>query len=322
MRVLDDPVVPEGPDPIRPPTPQRTVATAGRPRLRDTWVLRRRDFGVLLAIYAVFTGIWYAGGWLLTGPLADSALVRDDQRVSEWFLGRRTPTLNTLSFVGSQLSDTFVKIIVTAVVAIAVLAIWRRWLDFLMVVVPLALEALTFLSVTTLVGRPRPDVPHLETSPINSSYPSGHVAASMVYWGIVVVVFWRTRRTWIRLLAVALGLMVPLCVGLSRLYRGMHFLTDVTAGALLGTASVTAVFIVLRGAQARHQPRHRPGAPVRQDQAADDRGVTGPAVEPAAPAVEPAAPAVEPAAPAGAVTPAGAVVRTDIAPPERPGLVG
>lgn len=220
-------------------------------------MLRGREIGVLLAIYAAFTGLWYTGGWLLRGPLADSGLERNDQRVSQWFVDRRTPTLNTLSFFGSQLSDTWVKIAVTAVVAITVLVTRKRWLDFLMIVTPLALEALTFLTVTTLVARPRPDVPHLESSPIHSSYPSGHVAASLVYWGMVVVVFWRTRSLWPRVLAVTLGVLVPLCVGLSRLYRGMHFLTDVVAGALLGAAWVVAVYLVLRWADKRHEERER-----------------------------------------------------------------
>lgn len=224
---------------------------AGRPRLRDTWFLGWRDVGILLAVYVVFTGIWYGGGWLLKGPLADSALVRNDQRVSEWFVGRRTPTLNTLSFIGSELSDTIVKIAVTAVIGIAVLVIWKRWLEFLMIVTPLAFEALTFVTVTMLVKRPRPDVPHLENSPINTGYPSGHTAASVVYWGLVVVVFWHTRHRWIRALAVTLGVLVPVCVGLSRIYRGMHFLTDVLAGALLGAAWVITVYLVLRWALAR-----------------------------------------------------------------------
>lgn len=266
---------------------------------------------MLLAIYAVFTGIWYTGGWLLTGRLADSVLVSNDQRVSEWFVGQRTPTLNTLSFFGSQLSDSLVKIAVTAVAALAVLAIWRRWLDFLMVVVPLALEALTFLTVTTLVGRPRPDVPQLETSPINSSYPSGHVAAAMVYWGIVVVVCWHTRRTWIRLLAAALALVIPVCVGLSRLYRGMHYLTDVTTGALLGLASVVCVYFVLRAAQARHEARRRHQVPM--DRVDHDRFGSGRGADRLSPA--------DTHAPADIRSPAGSVARTDIAPPENPGVV-
>jgi undecaprenyl-diphosphatase len=171
--------------------------------------------------------------------------------MSEWFVPHRTPRLNSLSFIGSMMSDTFVKIIVTAIIAIVMLIIWKRWLEPLMVVVPLILEAMTFITVTWLVGRPRPDVPHLDTSPVGSSYPSGHTAAAVAYSAIAVVIFWHTRRTWIRALVVTIAAIVPVLVGVSRLYRGMHFFTDVIFGALLGGTSVVASAIVLRRAAER-----------------------------------------------------------------------
>jgi membrane-associated phospholipid phosphatase len=219
--------------------------------LRHTWLLRKHEALVLGTLYALFTGIWFSIGWLLTHPLKDSAIVHTDQSISEWFVKQRTPGLNSLSFIGSMLSDTVVKIVVTAVLAIAMLIVWKRWLEPLMLSVSLILEALCFITVTTLVGRPRPDVPHLDTSPVGSSYPSGHTGAAVAYSAIVVVIFWHTRRRWIRALAVAVAAILPVCVALSRLYRGMHFFTDVVFGALLGGASVIATTVVLRRAADR-----------------------------------------------------------------------
>ena len=153
-----------------------------------------------------------------------------------------------------MMSETMVKIAVTAVIAIVMLIVWKRWVEPLMVVVPLILEALCFITVTTVVGRPRPDVVHLDTSPVGSSYPSGHTGAAMAYTAIVVVIFWHTRRRWLRALAVAVGALVPVCVAVARLYRGMHFLTDVIFGALLGGTSVIASYMVIRrAAERQHQ---------------------------------------------------------------------
>jgi membrane-associated phospholipid phosphatase len=223
-------------------------------RFRDTWVVRRHQAIQLAILYVSFTAIWFAFGWLLTHPLKHSSIVRNDQSISEWFVRQRTPRLNSLSFIGSMLSDTVVKIVVTAVIAIVMLIVWKRWLEPLMVVIPLILEALCFITVTTLVGRPRPGVPHLDTSPVGSSYPSGHTGAAVAYSAIVVVIFWHTRRRWIRALAVAIAAIIPVCVALSRLYRGMHFFTDVIFGALLGGACVIASAIVVRrAAEQQHQ---------------------------------------------------------------------
>ncbi|MEP7113353.1 MAG: phosphatase PAP2 family protein [Ilumatobacteraceae bacterium] len=82
-------------------------------------------------------------------------------------------------------------------------------------------------------------------------FPSGHTAAAVASSAIVVVIFWHTRRRWIRALAVMLAAVIPVCVAMSRLYRGMHFFTDVIFGALLGGASVIATTIVLRRAADR-----------------------------------------------------------------------
>jgi len=220
-------------------------------RLRDTWLIHKHEAAVLGLLYVTMTAVWFSFGWLLTRPLKNSAIVHNDQSMSEWFVPHRTPRLNSLSFIGSMMSDTFVKIIVTAIIAIVMLIIWKRWLEPLMVVVPLILEAMTFITVTWLVGRPRPDVPHLDTSPVGSSYPSGHTAAAVAYSAIVVVIFWHTRRTWIRALVVTIAAIIPILVGLSRMYRGMHFFTDVVFGALLGGTSVVVSAIVLRRAAER-----------------------------------------------------------------------
>jgi undecaprenyl-diphosphatase len=90
---------------------------------------------------------------------------------------------------------------------------------------------------------------------VGSSYPSGHTGAAVAYSAIVVVLLWHTRRRWIRGLAIAVAAILPVCVGLARMYRGMHFFTDVVFGALLGGASVIATVKVLtRAAADQHIP--------------------------------------------------------------------
>jgi membrane-associated phospholipid phosphatase len=229
--------------------------THPRTRLRDTWLLGKREVLTLIGFYLLFTGVWFAIGWSLKHPLAHSSIVRTDQHISKWFVPHRTPRLNSLTYVGSMMSDTVVKIVITALVALLVLIIFKRWLEPLVIVVPLVIEASCFITVTTLVGRPRPDVPRLETSPVGSSFPSGHVAAAIVYSAIIIVVFWHTRRVWIRAIAVAVGVIVPICVALSRIYRGMHYFTDVVFGALLGGACViVCTLVLLRAEERRHLP--------------------------------------------------------------------
>ena len=235
-------------------------------RVRDTWALRWADGGRLVATYAALTAAFVGIGLLLTHPLKASALVRLDGRIERWFVPRRTSTWNSLSWLGSQLSETTTKVVVTAIVCIVLLLVYRRWYEALLVAVPLIVEAAAFLTITVIVGRPRPDVPRLDGSPVGSSFPSGHTAAAACYAGVVVVLFLHTHRRWLRGSAVAAVIAVTAIVGVARMYRGMHHLTDVVAGALLGTLSVLFCVAIVQRAQRVHdapRPRRTSTRPAR-----------------------------------------------------------
>jgi membrane-associated phospholipid phosphatase len=234
---------------------RRYEATNRSERLRETWPIQWRDVGLLLACYVALTGVWSAIGWMIVEPLDDTEIVRTDERIANWFVERRTPALDDWSLVGSLLAETIVKIVVTAIIVGILLWAVKRWLDPLVVAVSLILEAMVFVTVTVIVGRPRPDVERLDGSPVDSSFPSGHAAAAACYVAIAVVVFWHTRNRWIRALAVVLTASMPIIVGVARMYRGMHHLTDVIAGALLGVASVVLVTLILCRAEDRRRSR-------------------------------------------------------------------
>ena len=224
------------------------VGTADAVTLRSTWPIHKRQTIQLVVAYIAMTGIWIGLGLLITGPLDGTAITRTDERIAQWFADRRTPQWNTLTLVGSTLAETWVKVLVTAVLAIVMLRMWHRWREPLVICVALIIEAASFVVITMVVGRDRPSVPHLDGSPIGSSFPSGHVAAAVAYAAIAVVVFWHTRNVLARATAVVVCVLVPIAVGLSRMYRGMHFLSDVVAGAVLGAVSVIVTVAILRPA--------------------------------------------------------------------------
>ena len=91
--------------------------------------------------------------------------------------------------------------------------------------------------VTMLVDRERPPVRQLDEAPPTSSFPSGHTAATIALWGaLAVLANERARSAAVRNLFLVLAFVVPLLVASSRMYRGMHFLSDVLGGWLLGLA--------------------------------------------------------------------------------------
>lgn len=226
--------------------PLTTDAAAEPSRsLRDTWPIHRHQALVLTGFGAVLTLLYIAVGKLIVGPWDDSPLVHLDERVARWMVEQRTPTWNDLTVVGSWLAETVTKVAVTAIVALVLLKMWKRWFEPMVLVVPLVMEATVFIISTNIVGRHRPDVARLEGSPVGSSFPSGHAAAAAVYVSIAVIVFWHTRNVWARAAIVIVTALVPVIVSLSRMYRGMHYLSDTVAGVILGLLCVLVSTIVL-----------------------------------------------------------------------------
>ncbi|MFJ6027799.1 phosphatase PAP2 family protein [Pseudarthrobacter sp. NPDC092424] len=99
-----------------------------------------------------------------------------------------------------------------------------------------------------LVGRTRPDhseaVPPFEHSP---SFPSGHTLNTTVVIGVLLYVLClQFHQLWVRVMAITAGVIFIIAMGLSRVFLGHHWLTDVTAGWLLGGAWVGLVILAHR----------------------------------------------------------------------------
>ena len=125
----------------------------------------------------------------------------------------------------------------TAVAAVAAGLLWRRWREPVFILVAVIGEVLVFTTTTLLVHRPRPSLLAMDAAPPTSSFPSGHVAAATAFYGAVaMLIVLHARHQVVRAAAVTAAVMLVVVVALSRLYRGMHYPSDVVAGALLGMA--------------------------------------------------------------------------------------
>ncbi len=206
----------------------------------------RREVGLLVGGMVALTVVLLAVGFALTRWAVLEPVRQWDEDVAQWWVGVRTPMLDSLTDVGSGFSDTLVAIAVTAVAFFVLRAATGRWTLSWIVLAAIGGELLYFLALTSGVGRERPDVPQLDAAPPTSSYPSGHTGAAVALYVCLAVIMW--RRVSQRLLAVPVAVvlcLVPVVVGLSRMYRGMHFATDVLFGALGGLLWLLVVLAVL-----------------------------------------------------------------------------
>lgn len=137
-----------------------------------------------------------------------------------------------------------------------VAGILTAWLTFLsrtwrpIILVGGAAAVSTFATTVgkRLVGRTRPDhseaVPPFETTP---SFPSGHTLNTTVVIGVLVYIMClQFDILWVRITAILSGLIFVVAMGLSRVFLGHHWLTDVMAGWFLGLAWVGMVILAHR----------------------------------------------------------------------------
>ncbi|MEV6582742.1 diacylglycerol kinase family protein [Streptomyces sp. NPDC051582] len=203
-------------------------------------------------------------GLLVTGPLAGRWPLSAEDGLNRALAAGRGVPATTFSDAASLLAGTGSVIVLTLLACVALLCVPHapRWREAAFLAVSVAAQSAVFVLVTMVVERPRPDVPHLDGAPPTSSFPSGHVGASVALFGGLAVLAAARLRGARRTVVVGLLLLLPLAVAGSRVYRGMHHPSDVVAGLLNGACTLLVVgYALLPGTGAAPGPTARRGVP-------------------------------------------------------------
>jgi membrane-associated phospholipid phosphatase len=192
-----------------------------------------------LVVLVVMAGL----GYLLTQVAGDVWPLTVEDEMSEGFADARTETLNDVTMFTSGLGNTW-TIVALCALAFGVLRLWLgRWREAIFVALCAIGQSVVFLLTTLLIDRERPDVPHLDESPPTSSFPSGHTGAALaLYVSLTIVVLRCCRPKWIRWSLALLLVLLPVAVGLGRLYRGMHHPSDVFGSLVNATLIITLTY--------------------------------------------------------------------------------
>jgi membrane-associated phospholipid phosphatase len=216
---------------------------ASRSRTRRPLV---SGFAIGVAGYLAMTILLVGLGLLLTKVLLDGSVGRWDRGLDRWFFVHRTPAMNAITEWGTRIGDV-AAVVVVAALAVAILAIGRHRPHIAFLIGALVIEVTAFVSTTFVIDRGRPAVPHLDPGPPTSSFPSGHVAASIVlYVGLALIVMSLVRSRLVRAVAWLVAIAVPAFVAFSRLYRGMHHPTDVIGSVIGAFGCLAFAFLATR----------------------------------------------------------------------------
>jgi membrane-associated phospholipid phosphatase len=227
----------------------RGARTLVRARVSAWWASRARGRVYLPGLVLLAVGLL---GFL---ALLDSVHERDDLTVFDepvltWLVANRSPTLTTVLSAVTLVSGPLVLPVLVGVGCLAWVAVRRSWRRPALLAGAMVASSLVSLAVKSSVARPRPPavdmvIPGAETT---FSFPSGHTigtATLALTLGYLLLARRPTRRAvvgWSIVALVSVG-----AVGLSRLYLGYHFVTDVAAALALAVATLGAVVLVDRG---------------------------------------------------------------------------
>lgn len=212
------------------PVPLRTRLASAVRRL-DGLVL---TVGVLVAGAATFVFAALSEGVMEGGELTSS-----DRPVLDWLVAHRSGGLTAVLRVVTDLGGTVALSIIGLVVAGTVARQSRSWRPVAFLATTAVGSSLLTVTAKTLVGRPRPPAATALVGANGFAFPSGHALNTAAIVGACAVVLWRYRR--VRVWSATGAAVVILLVGFSRLYLGVHWLTDVLAGYALGVGWLTAV---------------------------------------------------------------------------------
>ncbi|MGW5381906.1 phosphatase PAP2 family protein [Nocardia sp. NPDC003963] len=204
---------------------------------------------VLCAVFAATTGYVVAG----------DATTRIDRPIHDWMLSLRAEPFTTAATVVTHLGGS-VAMWTLALLACAVLLKRGAQADLLLVAGVGAASAVLVPVSKQLVGRPRPPVADQLVAVSDPSFPSGHSAGSAAVVGVLATLFcMRTAHRIAGAIVAVLAATFVVLVGLSRIYLGVHWPTDVLAGWMLGSFLVAVGVVIRTRAEQPDRPPVRPG---------------------------------------------------------------
>jgi undecaprenyl-diphosphatase len=174
--------------------------------------------------------------------VSGSRVVGTDHRVINLVATLRTPALDRVMYAFTYLGNGL-TLTLLAGASVAVFAIARRYREAILLALSLVAGTVFFSVVKALVGRPRPPLEDARIVQGGLSFPSGHsTLAAMFYGTLAYFIIRELRREWARIaVGVVAGLLV-LAIGVSRVYLGVHYPSDVAAGWAAGVVWLGLVF--------------------------------------------------------------------------------
>jgi len=224
-----------------PDTPHDTTdPSAGRSTAGSTARSLKHHSWRLLGMFAVIgLSLWGFGG--LAGELREGEIFPFDRPVLEALHAMATPARDQFFLLVSRLGFAQGVVPFDALLIVTLLVI-RRFREATFAALAIIGSLLLNVGAKHYFGRVRPAFWQSLAPETTFSFPSGHAMGSMTLAAVCVLLAWKSRWRWPVLAAAVVAVVL---VGLSRMYLGVHYPSDILAGWTAALAWTVGVYWVM-----------------------------------------------------------------------------
>jgi undecaprenyl-diphosphatase len=176
----------------------------------------------------------------IAGEIIEKEPITFDSSFLQWIHAQSTPILDKFFLFITNLGSFETLFIISSVILIYLLFKKYR-IKALILFFSVGGAAIANVILKLLFHRSRPTFWHSVISETSYSFPSGHAVMSSAFILSVILITWQTKWRWP---VVIIGTALIGLIGLSRIYLGVHYPTDVIAGWSVSLAWVFVVFII------------------------------------------------------------------------------
>jgi undecaprenyl-diphosphatase len=180
----------------------------------------------------------------LTDELAENELEPYDTYVTNFVVSFRNSGLTSFFQFVTNLGDRYTYILVTLGLGVFFFIRVKNLKFTLQIITVLILASLSNIALKRIINRARPSLEHLVS--VNTlSFPSGHSMSAMAFYGFLIYLCLRFKlNLLLRIVVITLLTVLILSIGLSRIYLGVHYPSDVAAGFVGGILWIALCAIV------------------------------------------------------------------------------
>ncbi|WP_336785398.1 phosphatase PAP2 family protein [Paenibacillus sp. MMO-177] len=192
---------------------------------------------VLLRSFVFTILILFVFGWIAQ-LVSRHQIAAFDNKITDAVRSVRSDAMTAVMKGFTQLGSEYLVILIVIAFSLLFAFIgYRRELIFYLGVI--VGSALLNLLLKTIFHRTRPDINRIiEAS--GFSFPSGHSMSAFTLYGITIYFLWKhLKYRWMRVAAILVGVVIIAMIGISRIYLGVHYPSDVVGGYLVSAAWLT-----------------------------------------------------------------------------------